>query len=137
MNINNDAIDFSGSKVDIKDAFFENVNDKIISAGEGSKINIYEITGTNSYAGIISKDGSEVYSQNVNFDGVKIPFAAYQKKNEYNFPLLNAKNYKLKNFSAKSVKDKTAKLFIDDETIVMKPEKIISLMYEKNFSLTE
>ncbi len=137
VNINNDAIDFSGSKVDIKDAFFENINDKIISAGEDSKINIYEITGTNSYAGIISKDGSEVYSQNVNFDGVKIPFAAYQKKNEYNFPLLNAKHYKLKNFSAKSVKDKTAKLFIDDETIVMKPERIISLMYEKNFSLIE
>ncbi len=137
VNINNDAIDFSGSKVDIEDAFFENVNDKIISAGEDSRINIYEITGTNSYAGIISKDGSEVYSQNVNFDGVKIPFAAYQKKNEYNFPSLNAKNYKLKNFSAKSVKDKTAKLFIDDEIIVMKPEKIISLMYEKNFSLIE
>ena len=136
-NINNDAIDFSGSEVDIKNAYFENVNDKIISAGEDSKININEITGTNSYAGIISKDGSKVYSQNINFDGVKIPFAAYQKKNEYNFPLLNAKNYRLKNFSAKSVKDKTAKLFIDDETIIMKPEKIISLMYEKNFSLIE
>ena len=96
-----------------------------------SKININQIRGFDSYAGIISKDGSEVYSQNINFDGVKIPFAAYQKKNEYNHPILNAENYDLKNFLTKSIKDKTAKLIIADETITMKSDKIISLMYEK------
>ena len=56
--------------------------------------------GVDSYAGIVSKDGSKVYSENVNFDGVKIPFAAYQKKNEYNFPSLDVKDYTLKNFIA-------------------------------------
>ena len=136
-NINNDAIDFSGSIVNVEDAYFENINDKIISAGESSKIKINNIKGINSYAGIISKDGSKVYSQNISFDGVKIPFAAYQKKNEYEYPFLNAENYELNNFSAKSIKDKTAKLIINDETTVMKSENIISLMYEKNFSLIE
>ena len=131
VNINNDAIDFSGSKVSVNHVNFDNVNDKIISAGEDSKINVDEIIGTNSYAGIISKDGSEVYSQNIKFDGVKIPFAAYQKKKEYDFPFLDAKKYKIINFSAKSIKDKTAKLSTEDEVIVMKSEKIISLMYEK------
>ena len=131
-NINNDAIDFSGSKVDIKDAFFENVNDKIISAGEDSRIIINQITGTDSYAGIISKDGSKVYSKNIKFDGVKIPFAAYQKKNEYNFPSLDVKDYTLKNFVAKSIKDKTAELITNDVTIEMNSDNIISLMYEKN-----
>ena len=48
---------------------------------EDSRININQIKGVNSYAGIISKDGSKVYSKNINFDGVKIPFAAYQKMN--------------------------------------------------------
>ncbi len=131
VNINNDAIDFSGSKVSVNQVNFDNVNDKIISAGEDSKINIDEITGTNSYAGIISKDGSEVYSQNIKFDGVKIPFAAYQKKKEYDFPFLDAKKYQIRNFSAKSIKDKTAKLSTEDEIIEMESEKIISLMYEK------
>ena len=136
-NINNDAIDFSGSNVNIDNTYFNNVNDKIISAGEDSKININKIEGINSYAGIISKDGSKVFSKNIYFDGVKIPFAAYQKKNEYDYPLLDAKNYKVKNFSAKSIKDKTANLIIEDETIVMKSNNIISLIYEKNFSLIE
>ena len=130
-NINNDAIDFSGSKVTINNANFNNVNDKIISAGEESEINIDKVTGINSYAGIISKDGSEVYSQNIKFDGVKIPFAAYQKKKEYDFPFLDAKKYQIKNFLVKSIQDKTAKLSTEDEITVMKSEKIISLMYEK------
>ena len=130
-NINNDAIDFSGSKVTINNANFNNINDKIISAGEESEINIDKVTGINSYAGIISKDGSEVYSQNIKFDGVKIPFAAYQKKKEYDFPFLDAKKYQIKNFLVKSIQDKTAKLSTEDEIVVMKSEKIISLMYEK------
>jgi len=89
----------------------------------------------NSYAGIISKDGSKVFSNNINFDGVKIPFAAYQKKNEYSHPLLETKNYKLKNYLKKSIKDTNADLISEDETFVMKTKKVISLMYEKNLSL--
>ena len=137
ININNDAIDFSGSKVDVDNVVFENVSDKIISVGEDSRVNISQIVGKNSYAGVVSKDGSKVYSNNINFNGVKIPFAAYQKKNEYDYPLLNIKNYKLKNFATKSIRDKTAKLITEEEVRVMKSNKIISLMYEKNISLIE
>ena len=79
-NIKNDAIDFSGSNAKIYNSYFENVDDKLISAGENSKINIYKIKAFNSHAGIISKDGSEVYSSDIDFNGVLIPFAAYQKK---------------------------------------------------------
>ena len=54
-----------------------------------------------------------------------------KKKKEYDFPFLDAKKYQIKNFLVKSIQDKTAKLSIEDEIIVMKSEKIISLMYEK------
>jgi uncharacterized protein YjbI with pentapeptide repeats len=136
-NIKNDAIDFSGSKVNVINTYFDNVNDKIVSAGEDSKININKIKGMNSHAGIISKDGSSVFSKNINFENVKIPFAAYQKKNEYGYPLLEAKDYKLKNFLTKAIKDITANIIAIDEIQVMKSNKIISLIYDKNFSLVE
>ena len=135
LNIKNDAIDFSGSDVSVKNVYFNNINDKIISAGEDSRININQIKGVNSYAGIISKDGSKVYSKNINFDGVKIPFAAYQKKNEYNYPSLETKNYKLENFLIKSVQDTTANIKSDDETLVMNSKQINSLIYERNLFL--
>lgn len=136
-DINNDAIDFSGSIVTVNNAYFENINDKLISAGEESIINIDQIKGKNSFAGVISKDGSKVYTQNIDFKDVKVPFAAYQKKNEYNYPFLEAKNFKISNFLTKPIKDSTAELIYDDEIVTMKLENIISLMYEKNLSLIE
>ena len=132
--IENDAIDFSGSVVNIENAYFDNVNDKIVSAGENSKINVNQVKGINSHAGIVSKDGSKVFIKNIYFDGVKIPFAAYQKS-EYEYPILEAKNYELKNYLTKSIKDTTANITIKDETLEMNPNQIISLIYEKTFHL--
>ena len=57
-----------------------------------------------------------------------------QKKN-YKYPILQAKNYEIKNFLTKPIKDKTANLILETEFTVMKSSKINSLMYEKNTSL--
>ena len=104
-NINNDAMDFSGSNVNIYDSYLENVNDKLISGGEASNIKISKIIAKNSKSGIISKDGSKVYSENILFEGVKIPFAAYQKKKEYDYGLLVVENFDVNNFLVKFAKD--------------------------------
>ena len=44
------------------------------------------------------------------------------------------KKYIIKNFLTKSIKDTTANLISEDETLVMKSKKIISLMYDKDIS---
>ena len=134
-NIQNDAIDFSGSIANVNNVFFENVNDKIISVGEESTVIIDKVEGLNSFAGIISKDGSTVMSTNIFLDNVKIPFAAYQKKNNYSFPLLEVKNHEIINSLTRPIKDKTANLILDTEFIVMKSKDINSLMYKKNMEL--
>ena len=48
INVKNDAIDFSGSNASVYNTYFDKINDKIISAGEDSKININQIKGLNS-----------------------------------------------------------------------------------------
>ncbi len=113
-NIANDAMDFSGSNVNISDSYFENVNDKLISGGEKSNIKISKVNAINSKSGIISKDGSKVYSNDISFKGVQIPFAAYQKKKEYNHGLLIVKDFTLDNFLVKFVKDDKSKIVLDD-----------------------
>ena len=113
-NINNDAMDFSGSNVNIYNSYLENVNDKLISGGEASNIKISKITAKNSKSGIISKDGSKVYSKNILFDGVKIPFAAYQKKKEYNYGLLVVENFDVDNFLVKFAKDEKSNIILND-----------------------
>ena len=106
--------------------------------GEESNVKIYKIKGVNSYAGIISKDGSEVYSDNISFDGVHIPFAAYQKKKEYSYGSLTAKNYIVNNFLAISIKDKDSKILINDESIeIDSNEKDESMRKRKALSFHE
>jgi len=136
-NISNDAIDFSGSIVNVKNAYFEKVGDKIISAGEESNLEIDKIEGQNSFAGIISKDGSIVNSNDIMFDRVLFPFATYQKKNQYKFPFLKASNFKTENYLVNSIKDETSTILISDDTKILKTKKINSLIYEKNLSLIE
>ena len=110
INIGNDAIDFSGSNIKIKDVFFENIGDKLISVGENSNIKISNINAKKSHIGIASKDGSIVNIEGIDFDYVNIPFAAYQKKNEYGFGKMNLENYYLKNFYTKWITDGNYKI---------------------------
>ena len=43
MHIGNDAIDFSGSKVILNNAYFSSISDKAISVGENSKVELSNI----------------------------------------------------------------------------------------------
>ena len=40
MHIGNDAVDFSGSKVILNNAYFSSISDKAISVGENSKVEL-------------------------------------------------------------------------------------------------
>ena len=95
-------------------SYFENVNDKLIRGGEGSNISISKINAFNSKSGIISKDGSKVYSNDIFFEDVQIPFAAYQKKKQYNHGFLDVKNFKVNNFLVKFAKDNKSKIILND-----------------------
>ena len=53
--IKNDALDFSKSNVKLKNIYAKNVGDKIISAGENSKLIIENLYGENSFIGIATK----------------------------------------------------------------------------------
>ena len=86
----------SGSNVFVKNIQFDSVGDKVISAGENSKINISNILANNSYIGIAAKDGSNVMAKNIIMDKVKILFSVYNKKFEYSIPNLVLENIELK-----------------------------------------
>ncbi len=134
-NVKNDALDFSGSIIDGKDLFFKNINDKIISVGERSHVKISNITGNDSFIGIVSKDGSDVIVNNITLDGVSIPFAAYKKKKEYEFGFLNVKNYNIKNFYTKWLVDEGSSIMAEDKLITKNTKNILPIIYEKNLSL--
>ena len=84
VNIAGDAIDISGSLIDIKDVNFNNIGDKAISAGEESMIKINHINIALSRIGIASKDSSVVVGSNIKISDCKLyDFAVYQKKSYF------------------------------------------------------
>ena len=133
-DIGNDAIDFSGSIATINNASFFNVKDKVISVGENSEVNIKNIIATESYVGIATKDGSIVKAENITMDNVKIPFASFVKKFEYNYPKLYLKNIDVENFEKKWLVDSNSKIFYDKLPVGTISKNIISTIYNENLN---
>ena len=92
-NAGNDCIDFSFGDYQINSSFLGNCNEKAISVGEKSKVNIGSVNITNSIIGIASKDSSEVYVNNVTTKDTLTCFSAYNKKQEFWGGKLKVKNH--------------------------------------------
>jgi len=134
-NIGNDAIDFSGSKSNVKNIYFKNVNDKLISVGENSIINISDINGNDSFVGITSKDGSVVKANNIFMKNVKLPFASYNKKLEYEKSEMFLENIELIDFHQKWLTYNNSKIFYNKKSVGQITKKIIPIIYNGNLNL--
>ncbi|MCH2022977.1 MAG: right-handed parallel beta-helix repeat-containing protein [Saprospiraceae bacterium] len=93
----NDAIDFSTSKVTIKDCNIKDAGDKGVSMGEQGDAIIINTTIDGANIGIASKDLSKTTIKKVNLINCRTGFAAYQKKPEYGHASLYVQSYTAKN----------------------------------------
>jgi len=123
LKVLNDGLDFSESKVNVSEVYFDNIGDKSISAGENSVITIENINISNSYLGVVSKDGSTVIGQNIKNSNVKIPYASYLKKKEYTKPVLKIVNGQQENFERLYLKDYLGSIIIDSKKKKKSPKK--------------
>ena len=83
VNIGNDAMDFSGSQIQVATCRIAGAGDKGISVGEEATVEVIsaEINGAN--IGVAAKDLSVLTIRQLTLADCKIGFAAYQKKPEY------------------------------------------------------
>ena len=114
---NNDAIDFSGSDVILKDIYIDGSGDKAISVGEGSVLTAKDILIENSNIGVANKDDSTVKLENIKINKVNIGLAAYIKKIEYGSPSIEARNVILSNYNKDYISDLNAQITIDGKDI--------------------
>ena len=81
--IGNDAIDISGSRLEIRNTQITRVGDKGISAGEDSRVNAFNVTVKNSEIAVAAKDKSVLTLKNCTFTDNTLTYTAFQKKPEY------------------------------------------------------
>ena len=79
----NDCLDFSGSKVEIKDCRLNSSGDKGVSCGEQSQVKIDNLFIDGAVLGLASKDNSVVKVANIHLKNCETGFSAFQKKSEY------------------------------------------------------
>jgi hypothetical protein len=79
----NDAIDFSGSMIEINGCTITEAGDKGVSGGEGSTLVVKNTNITGSNIGVASKDKSVVSVYNCQISGNVYGLSAYVKKPEY------------------------------------------------------
>ena len=118
--IGGDAIDFSGSDVFLKDLEIKDVKDKAVSVGEKTIVKGKNLSISNAWIGIASKDSSDVKIENVNVSNCGLyDFATYQKK-----PYFSGARMKIINSSScnKSLSQLGSNLIING--IEVKEEKI-------------
>ena len=82
-HLTNDAIDVSGSQVEVFDTKISHAGDKGISVGEMSNVSVTDSEINDSNLGFASKDGSELTVWKGNINRTQIGYAVYQKKPEY------------------------------------------------------
>ena len=78
--VGNDAIDTSGSRVEIHDVVIDQVDDKDLSFGEASNISLEDVSVRGARIGMTSEDLSEVRVARVSISNSEIGVAVYQKK---------------------------------------------------------
>ncbi len=115
--IGGDALDFSGSKVQIKHSEVINVHDKAVSVGEASSVTVENSFMDNVGVAIASKDGSEATMSNVEVASFTLHTAmTYIKKSFYDDPVLELINNQVKGTPSYSRQQGT-RLYVDGRLI--------------------
>jgi hypothetical protein len=93
-----DAIDVSGTNIDIVGTEFKDIQDKAISVGENSTLAATKLLIESVGVGVVSKDGSQVTLKDSVIKKTKVAIMmAYNKKKEYGPSTIFAKNIKAQN----------------------------------------
>ncbi len=128
-NIGNDAMDFSGSQITIRNSVVDGANDKGISGGEDSKLTIYNTSISNSNIGLASKDLSVVEVFDSRVESCNYGVVLLQKKPEYGPSIMILKNTQLLNLKSDMLIELNSKVVIDDQIIMGTEQNLSEIFY--------
>ena len=131
----NDAIDVSGSSVEIRNVRIEGVGDKGISIGEDSRAHAEQIQIERANIGIASKDMSQITCSDVQITDTQYGFTIYQKKSEFGPGNVVANQLRCVNVDTPYLVEKRSRLMVDGETVPADQRKVFDLLYPEEQQL--
>jgi len=88
----NDAVDISGSIVELRNVSINGAGDKGLSVGEKSEMTANYVEIENAKIAVASKDFSEILGSNIGISDCETGFALYQKKPEFGAATITISN---------------------------------------------
>jgi len=125
----NDAIDVSGSNIEINDVHIKLAGDKGISVGENSTIIVNNSDIQHSEIAVASKDNSELTMTNSNISNSKVGFAVYQKKSEYGPASIRINGTSMANVDLPYLNEMGSFLTVDKKVIAATKENVKDILY--------
>lgn len=125
----NDAMDFSGSVVNVTGVTVNGTGDKAVSCGEASKINIDQVKFKDCNIAIASKDQSVLNVDGVTISACNVGFTAYQKKSEFGPASILAYSVDMLDVATPHIIEFDSSLWIDDKEIADKQKDVYARLY--------
>ena len=128
-NIGNDAMDFSGSEITIRDSEVNMAEDKGISGGEDSKVYVFNTNIQRTNIGLASKDLSVVEVTDSKVETCNYGIVLLQKKPEYGPSVMILKNTRLSDLKVEMLIEENSKVVIYGRTIFGKEKNLSDVFY--------
>jgi hypothetical protein len=112
-----DAIDLSGSRVELEDLVIEKAGHEGLSVGEGSVVAAERVSIQGAKLGVTSKDGSEVHVRGLELGGAKVGLAVFQEKSNYGPASMQVEGASFDGTAARWAVETGSSLWVDGKEI--------------------
>jgi uncharacterized protein YjbI with pentapeptide repeats len=128
-NLGNDAIDFSTSNIKISNCTIKKAEDKGVSGGEASHLQVYNTKISSANIAIASKDLTLVEAKNIKIKDCPYGLVAFQKKPEYGEAKIIAEKIYFTDVVQKIMIEQGSHLLLDKKNIKGKYKKVAKKFY--------
>lgn len=133
--LGNDAIDVSGSSLQMENINIEEAGDKGLSAGENSKMTAKNISISKSEIAVAGKDLSVIDIKEIQISNTKLAFTAFQKKSEFGASDILVEGLKMDSVDIQHLIEERSSLSIDGKTVEVS-KNVKERMYGVEFGVS-
>lgn len=129
IEIGNDAIDISGTKIEIRHVVMRQIGDKGLSAGENSDMDAKWIEVSDAEIGVTSKDRSRIILSDAKLHNVKIGITLFEKKTEFGPAYISAEKVEITQSEIPHLIEQNSILILDGSTMPVNKQNVKEILY--------
>jgi hypothetical protein len=130
FNSGNDAIDASGSVIEIQNVSVDGTGDKGLSIGERSQVSASGIEIKNAFIAVASKDLSQLTLQDITISDSVFGITAYEKKSEFGPASIQVHDLEMMAVNTPYLIESQSSVAVNDQVMDARQENVYQTLYE-------